>query len=54
MHAFKCGEHKMLRAYGLRDTRPGRGVVESPMGRTVVSRRLNGNNQDDLCASLTK
>lgn len=23
----KCGEHTMLRAYGLRDVRPGRGIV---------------------------
>lgn len=53
MHASKCREHKRLRAYGLRDTRPGRGVVESPMGRIVVSRRPDGNDQDGLCASLT-
>lgn len=38
----------MLRAYGLRDVRPGRGIVKLTYGTyttTVVSCRLDGNGQ---------
>lgn len=41
----------MLRAYGLRDVRPGRGIVKLTYGTyttTVVSCRLDGSGQNRL------